>query len=286
VHSVHLTAGDGIEGVLQEAMLLRTSEETERNSASSRSHAVCTLRIAGNSAGRESGTLRLVDLAGSERNYETTRMTAQQHRDFAEINTSLMVLKDCFRAHAALQRGEKAKLPLRRSQLTQVLRACFQDLSHKTVVIAAVSPSATDVIHTLNTLRHATMLAKPLEDLTHEVTVELPLHLGVSKFLMQIPVVEWSAKDVIAWLSEGEQGRFAHLVVPPNLTGEQLLSTSAEGLSDLFEGTMRRARVDHEGTAWNVQVDNLGADIGRDLFRAARRVALEQDNSRRAQLLF
>ena len=71
-------------------------------------------------------------------------------------------------------------------------------------MIAAVSPSATDVIHTLNTLRHATMLAKPLEDLTHEVTVELPLHLGVSKFLMQIPVVEWSAKDVIAWLSEGD----------------------------------------------------------------------------------
>ena len=34
-----------------------------------------------------------MDLAGSERNYETRQMTAQQHRDFAEINKSLMALK-------------------------------------------------------------------------------------------------------------------------------------------------------------------------------------------------
>jgi hypothetical protein len=36
--------------------------------------------------------------AGSERNYETMTMSAQQHRESAEINTSLMALKDCFRA--------------------------------------------------------------------------------------------------------------------------------------------------------------------------------------------
>lgn len=51
------------------------------------SEAVCVLSIEGG------GSIRFVDLAGSERNYETRFMTAQQHRDFAEINKSLMALK-------------------------------------------------------------------------------------------------------------------------------------------------------------------------------------------------
>jgi hypothetical protein len=53
------------------------------------SEAVCILALDGGTT-----TLRFVDLAGSERNYETRSMTAQQHRDFAEINKSLMALKE------------------------------------------------------------------------------------------------------------------------------------------------------------------------------------------------
>lgn len=37
-------------------------------------------------------------VGGSERNYETMSMSAQQHRESADINSSLMALKDCFRA--------------------------------------------------------------------------------------------------------------------------------------------------------------------------------------------
>ena len=37
-------------------------------------------------------------VGGSERNYETMTMSAQQHRESADINSSLMALKDCFRA--------------------------------------------------------------------------------------------------------------------------------------------------------------------------------------------
>jgi hypothetical protein len=43
--------------------------------------------------------MTLVDLAGSERNYETVAMTAQQHKESADINFALMALKDCFRAY-------------------------------------------------------------------------------------------------------------------------------------------------------------------------------------------
>ena len=85
--------------VLQGALSLRQVEVTERNPVSSRSHAVCELRVlrrgGGESAGAAAGggVLRFVDLAGSERNYETHAMTAQQHRDSADINTALMALK-------------------------------------------------------------------------------------------------------------------------------------------------------------------------------------------------
>ncbi|CAK9009705.1 unnamed protein product [Durusdinium trenchii] len=73
-------AATDVASLLEEALLLRRSESTEGNPLSSRSHAVCVLSIEGG------GSIRFVDLAGSERNYETRFMTAQQHRDFAEIN--------------------------------------------------------------------------------------------------------------------------------------------------------------------------------------------------------
>eukprot|EP00747_Dinoflagellata_sp_TGD_P102470 gnl/TRDRNA2_/TRDRNA2_168676_c0_seq4.p1 gnl/TRDRNA2_/TRDRNA2_168676_c0~~gnl/TRDRNA2_/TRDRNA2_168676_c0_seq4.p1 ORF type:complete len:490 (+),score=81.23 gnl/TRDRNA2_/TRDRNA2_168676_c0_seq4:313-1782(+) len=269
-HVEHLAGSGGLLEVLQAALQLRSAEETERNSASSRSHAICTLRLA------SGGMLRLVDLAGSERNYETTKMTAAQHRESAHINSSLMALKDCFRAHAACQRGENVKMPFRGSQLTQLLRECFEDPLHRTLVIATVSPTVTDVIHTVNTLRHATLLAKPLADVQTELTVDLPLHLECSGRLKDVPVIDWTPTDVLAWLTVAESGRFAHLVVPPNLDGKMLLKMSPTGLSDLFEGTLRRARVENEGEAWNIQVDNLGQNIGRELFAAARRVAAAQ----------
>ena len=43
---------------------------------------------------------RLVDLAGSERNFETQLMSSAQHRESANINASLMVLKNCLRVIA------------------------------------------------------------------------------------------------------------------------------------------------------------------------------------------
>jgi len=267
--TLHFDGSAGLSDAIAAALRLRASEKTERNEASSRSHAVCTLRLGG-----EGGVLRLVDLAGSERNFETTKMTSQQHRDSAEINFSLMVLKDCFRAHAALQRGEPALLPFRRSQLTRVLRDCFVDPAHATVVIATVSPTAADVIHTVNTLNHATMLAKNLADQASFCCVDIPLHLKGSGSFTTIPVQNWSAKDVHDWLQEVEDGRFAHVVVPPTLTGTVLLATSAQGLSDLFDGALRRARVDQEGEAWNIAVEDVGLDVGREIFAAARRAAL------------
>jgi len=257
--------------VLSSALSLRSSEETERNPVSSRSHAICVLRFCG-------GELRLVDLAGSERNYETTKMTAQQHRESAGINKSLMALKDCFRARAAEQRGEKVRQPFRASRLTQVLKECFVEDTHRTVVIATVSPTATDVIHTVNTLRHVTLLAKPLEEVASEVTVDLPLHL-LGTELLKVPVQDWTPDQVILWLSEAESGSFSHLVVPPGMDGKKLLELSPQRFAELFEGTLKVSRKDEEGQAWNVQAD-MGRKVwvGKAVFQAIRRVVMMQQN--------
>ncbi|CAG2172880.1 unnamed protein product [Oppiella nova] len=144
---------DGVDSVLKhirKGTELRTSGSTSINSHSSRSHAVFQIVLRTESGGL-SGKLSLVDLAGNERGADTMAADLVTRKEGAEINTSLLALKECIRAL-----GRKGShLPFRGSTLTQVLRDSFIGEKSRTCMIAMISPGMQSCDNTLNTLRYA-----------------------------------------------------------------------------------------------------------------------------------
>ena len=129
----------------------RTTHATESNDVSSRSHAICQIALRNGSNGTLVGRLSLIDLAGSERGADTKSHNRQRRMEGAEINKSLLALKECIRALDT----SSSHVPYRSSKLTLVLKDSFTNKNSKTVMIANVSPAASSADHTINTLRYA-----------------------------------------------------------------------------------------------------------------------------------
>ncbi|NXH48488.1 KIF24 protein, partial [Dicaeum eximium] len=127
----------------------RSTGATAVNSDSSRSHAIIQIQIK-DTANRACGRISFIDLAGSERAADAKDSDRQTKMEGAEINQSLLALKECIRALDQ----EHMHTPFRQSKLTQVLKDSFIGNS-KTCMIANVSPSHIATEHTLNTLRYA-----------------------------------------------------------------------------------------------------------------------------------
>ncbi|XP_016458451.1 kinesin-like protein KIN-13A [Nicotiana tabacum] len=143
----------------------RSTGSTGANEESSRSHAILQLVVKKhnevkesrrNNEGNESkggkvvGKISFIDLAGSERGADTTDNDRQTRIEGAEINKSLLALKECIRALD----NDQIHIPFRGSKLTEVLRDSFVGNS-RTVMISCISPNAGSCEHTLNTLRYA-----------------------------------------------------------------------------------------------------------------------------------
>ncbi len=94
---------------------VRTTGITGANVDSSRSHAI--LQISLKLGNKFFSKISFIDLAGSERGADTLDQNRQTRIDGAEINKSLLALKECIRALDQ----DKRHTPFRGSKLTQVL---------------------------------------------------------------------------------------------------------------------------------------------------------------------
>jgi hypothetical protein len=317
---------------LHAALELRSCEVTERNPISSRSHAICVIRLLDAATGGNhnpstnsstvdlthetalgvGGRIMLVDLAGSERNYDTTQMTRVQHRESAAINSSLMALKTCFRAYemqvqqqlghdklgvkttsapathhadnenaaptnSNVNHSDVIHAPYRASLLTRILKECFTcNDTHRTLIIATVSPSSVDLMHSVNTIQHVLNMSSRLSELMCVDIVEVVMK-GLAP--RHLPLSEWTSEHLRNWLAYIENGRFAQVVIPHGVTAAQLSGLTSAGLSSLFEGQLRAARRDEEGVAWvevagaSRRTNALGSLLWRSLRREERIIA-------------
>lgn len=138
---------------------MRTSGKTGANADSSRSHAILQFQLRNVETGKTKGKMSFIDLAGSERGADTQDTDQKTRIDGAEINKSLLALKECIRALDL----DKKHTPFRGSKLTQVLKDSLTSNS-KTTMIACVGPGNLSSEHTLNTLRYADRVKELKED--------------------------------------------------------------------------------------------------------------------------
>ncbi|PQE13061.1 kinesin motor domain-containing protein [Rutstroemia sp. NJR-2017a BBW] len=216
-HQVHNR--DEMIELIERAASFRCTAPTFKNDASSRSHAICRIRVTNPTNGTD-GLLYLIDLAGSEAARDIAIHGADRMRETREINISLSVLKDCIRGKAKadavmLSDGPKSKqkkphVPFRHSALTKVLKHVFDPASSsdcKTVVIACVNPSLADVGPSKNTLRYAE-------------TLRVPVPVGKRVVYNPVAPITWSNTQLREWISTPP---VSPTILAPTESGAQFL---------------------------------------------------------------
>jgi len=138
--------------------LHRTTEATNCNEVSSRSHAVLQVVVQavqrygeGGGQTRRVSKLSLIDLAGSERAYKTDNR-GQRLMEGRNINRSLLSLANCINALADRTKKDLKHVPYRDSKLTRLLRDSLSGTSVSSM-LCAVSPASDQFEETLNTLK-------------------------------------------------------------------------------------------------------------------------------------
>lgn len=152
LEEVYVTSADEVIKLIQTGSACRTSGQTSANANSSRSHAILQIVLRRNDRNSTlHGKFSLVDLAGNERGTDVSSNDRSTLVETAEINRSLLALKECIRSLGK----NSDHIPFRLSTLTKVLRDSFIGEKSRTCMIAMVSPSMASCEYTMNTLRYA-----------------------------------------------------------------------------------------------------------------------------------
>lgn len=151
--------------VISDGMSIRRRGSTGTNDESSRSHAIIKLSLEESRNTNDGNCMLFVDLAGSERGCDRNDDDAQTRNEGAEINKSLLALKECIRGI----NNYSIHLPFRQTKLTHILKNAFLG-NGKTCVIATINPSGSCIDHTLNTLKYADRIKNVRPSITKEYT--------------------------------------------------------------------------------------------------------------------
>nr|XP_019960428.1 PREDICTED: kinesin-like protein KIF2C isoform X2 [Paralichthys olivaceus] len=152
LEEVYVTSAEEVIRIIQTGSACRTSGQTSANANSSRSHAILQIVLRRNDrATTLHGKFSLVDLAGNERGTDVSSNDRSTLVETAEINRSLLALKECIRSLGK----NSDHIPFRMSTLTKVLRDSFIGEKSRTCMIAMVSPGMASCEYTMNTLRYA-----------------------------------------------------------------------------------------------------------------------------------
>eukprot|EP00930_Biecheleria_cincta_P061592 TRINITY_DN47157_c0_g1_i1.p1 TRINITY_DN47157_c0_g1~~TRINITY_DN47157_c0_g1_i1.p1 ORF type:complete len:951 (-),score=192.66 TRINITY_DN47157_c0_g1_i1:14-2866(-) len=235
---------DDIEAVLDTGNSHRQIAATAMNASSSRSHAVFTMNVTQTLQDGRSrcSQLHIVDLAGSERQKKTAA-EGDRLKEGAMINQSLTVLGQVIFALAGQATSKKVQhVPFRNSKLTYLLSDSLSGNS-RTVMIAAVSPAASNTEETLNTLRFAqsvkkikTTVSKNEVQSTNKDVMIQQLQQQVADLRADLEAAQTAAtpaSDSLTLCIAGERGSrldpVIHLPQPS-------LSQIASGATDLDQG--------------------------------------------------
>ncbi|KTF85038.1 hypothetical protein cypCar_00001562 [Cyprinus carpio] len=129
LQEVPVSSVDDVIKMIERGSACRTSGQTFANASSSRSHAV--LQVILRRRNFLHGKFSLVDLAGNERGTDISNNDRHTIVETAEINRSLLALKECIRSLG--QNSEH--IPFRMSKLTQVLRDSFIGENSRTCMV-------------------------------------------------------------------------------------------------------------------------------------------------------
>ncbi|XP_034411462.1 kinesin-like protein KIF2C [Cyclopterus lumpus] len=152
LEEVYVSKAEEVIKMIQQGSACRTSGQTSANANSSRSHAILQIVLRRNDrAATLHGKFSLVDLAGNERGIDVSSNDRSTLVETAEINRSLLALKECIRSLGM----NSDHIPFRLCTLTKVLRDSFIGEKSRTCMIAMVSPGMASCEYTVNTLRYA-----------------------------------------------------------------------------------------------------------------------------------
>lgn len=220
--------------LMHTAQSRRATSATDTNSVSSRSHAVCRIRLEGSR-----GQLMLVDCAGTERKKDSMYHSKERQQEGAEINASLHALKECIRHLISNQ-----KVPshaYRASSLTKILADAFIHAeTARLAVVCTASPCATDTEHTISTLRMGSALGGRGDGYEEK---QILSELMPKKEWLAHPK-QWTPEQVLEWIGAVSGGQFNDLAsaIPGNFTGQMLVRLSESRCAQLCGSNERRGR--------------------------------------------